>query len=249
MKFINRIGEENVNFQGCKMKIVEYNDACSVIVEFQDEYRYRKKCAYKGFKNGSVKNPYDKTVYGIGYLGEGEYNKKNSLLIYTEWQEMLKRCYDPYFINKQLTYKDCYVEKDLHCFQNFVKWWKDNEYKCNGEKLHLDKDILVKGNKIYSKERMMLVPQRINNLFTKRQNYRGELPIGCTFRPNKKIQASCDNGNTKVYLGVFDDKRSAWLMYKINKELVIQSVADEYKDLIPKKLYDALYEYKVEIND
>lgn len=245
----DRIGETKYNNKGTLMKIIEDNGSCNVIVEFQDKHKCRKKCAYKEFKNGKVKNPYDKTVYDIGYLGEGKYNKENSLLIYIEWQSMLRRCYDPYYLNRQPTYIDCYVEKDLHCFQNFVEWWKNNEYECNGEKLYLDKDILKKGNKIYSKETIILVPQRINNLFTKRQNYRGELPIGCVFRPNGKIQVSCNNGNTRIYLGVFNNKRSAWLMYKINKELVIQSVADEYKDSIPQKLYEALYRYKVEIND
>ena len=29
----------------------------------------------------------------------------------------------------------------------------------------------------------------------------------------------------------------------------IKQIADEYKDLIPKELYEALYKYEVEIND
>jgi hypothetical protein len=33
------------------------------------------------------------------------------------------------------------------------------------------------------------------------------------------------------------------------KENYIKQVADEYKDLIPQKVYEALYRYEVEIND
>ena len=38
-------------------------------------------------------------------------------------------------------------------------------------------------------------------------------------------------------------------MYKQFKENYIKQVADEYKDLIPEKLYNAMYEYEVEIED
>ena len=42
----------------------------------------------------------------------------------------------------------------------------------------IDKDILYKGNKIYCPEKCIFVPFSINSLFTKRQNRRGDYPIG-----------------------------------------------------------------------
>ena len=50
----------------------------------------------------------------------------------------------------------------------------------------------------------------------------------------------------KIPLGTFKTPHKAFLMYKINKELVIQSVANEYEDKIPNKLYEALINYEVE---
>ena len=251
MKFINRKAEQKYNKYGTLMKIVEYNNACDIWVEFQDEHKEKVHTEYKHFKSGCVKNPYDKTVYNIGYLGKGEYEPKTNKRIYNIWKHMLRRCYDPYYINKQPTYIDCYVCVEWHNFQNFAKWYEENVYECNNEEMHLDKDILIKGNKIYSPETCIFVPREINNLFTKRQNYRGDCVIGVYY--NKKENCYITHCNFNIgkpkHLGSFKTEKEAFLSYKQAKENYIKQVADEYKDLIPTKLYDALYKYKVEIND
>ena len=260
MRFIDRIGEENCNNFGTPMKIVEYNNYKDVTVEFQDEYKARVYAQYSQFKKGEVKNPYDKSVFGVGYLGEGKYKaigedgKKTKA--YKTWQSMLMRCYDPYYINKHPTYIDCFVCKEWHNFQNFAEWYYENVYDCNNERICLDKDILIKGNKVYSPSTCILVPNNINMLFVKRQNYRGEYPVGVSYdkeRGKLLVQCRvCENGKRKgENLGRFPLNRpfQAFYTYKIFKENYIKQVADEYKDLIPKKLYDALYKYEVEIND
>ena len=38
-----RLGEEKFNYQDCLMKIVVYDNANNIIVEFQDEYKARVK--------------------------------------------------------------------------------------------------------------------------------------------------------------------------------------------------------------
>ena len=253
-----RINEENYNRYGTLMKIVEYNNAIDIIVEFQDEHRARVHTSYQGFKKGEVKNPYDKTAYNVGYLGQGKYkakinNKKTKA--YEVWKKMLQRCYDPYTINKQLTYKDCFVCEEWHNFQNFCKWFYKNYYEIEGEKMCLDKDILCKGNKIYSPETCIFVPQRINNLFLKSNVARGKYPIGVHwYKSSNKFMAHCqildkENNKKAIHLGYYNTSEEAFLSYKVFKEKYIKEVADEYKDLIPQKLYDVLYSYEVEIND
>ena len=50
------------------MKIIAYRGNNDIDVEFQDEYHHVKNTTYSNFKRGNVKNPYDKDLFGIGYL-------------------------------------------------------------------------------------------------------------------------------------------------------------------------------------
>ena len=250
-----RLGEENYNTHGTLMKIIEYNRNDDIIVEFQDKHKTKVTATYRWFKNGLIKNPYDKNVFGMGYIGEGKYNKKDYEKIYNTWSDMLRRCYEPYFINKNLAYIDCYVHDEWHNFQNFAKWYEENYYEIKKQRMCLDKDILNKGNKIYSSETCLIVPQVINQLFVK-PRIKNDLPIGVGIFNNKKqakkyLVARCSiNGHPKN-LGYFPLNRpfQAFTIYKNFKENYIKQVADEYKNLIPKELYEALYRYEVEIND
>lgn len=259
-KFIDRTGEENYNNFGTLMKIVEYNSNKDVIVEFQDEHKEKVHAEYKCFKKGGVKNPYDRDVYGIGYIGKGKYKSRGEdgkqTQVYVCWKNMLKRCYDPYELNKRPTYIDCYVCDEWFNFQNFSEWYYKNYYEIDGEIMCLDKDILVKGNKIYSPKTCVFVPNNINVLFVKCDNVRGEYTVGVHYnKASGKLLARCciyEGGkNKRVYLGSFSPNKpfQAFYTYKNFKENYIKQVAEEYKNLIPKKLYNALYAYEVEIND
>lgn len=260
-----RLGEVRKNREtlgGYEMKIIEYKNAHNVIVEFQDEYKAKIHTQYKHFKNGGVKNPYHPEVFDVGYLGQGKYEVKGKdgkkTKAYNYWMNMLNRCYNPYELNrdKGLSYINCYVCEEWLCFQNFAKWFYKHYYECNGEKMHLDKDILFKGNKIYSPENCILVPERINKLFIKRNTKRGEYPIGVSRFIDKRrnweqLRADCNTLEKTEFLGYFPINKpfQAFTAYKNFKENYIKKVADEYKDLIPTKLYKALYKYEVEIND
>ena len=89
---------------------------------------------------------------------------------YNIYHDMLKRCYYPKYQERYPTYKGCKVEDYLLNFQHMGEWIDDNYYEIPGEKMCLDKDILCKGNKMYSRDTCIFVPNRINVLFTKRDN-------------------------------------------------------------------------------
>ena len=247
-----RLKEINVNRQGYSMKVIEYYDSRNMIIEFQDEYKTRVKCTYRGFKNGEIKNPNHKTVESVGYMGLGEYSYTTNPESYKKWCDMIIRCYNPYELNKHPTYIDCYIEDEMLCYQNFAKWYEENHYEIPNEALELDKDILYKGNKIYSKNTMILVPHRINCLFTKSSSKRGEYPIGVNYyKKYNCLVVRCQTLERRVHLGYFslNEPFKAFTTYKNFKENYIKKVADEYKELIPAELYKAMYEYEVEIND
>ena len=260
-----RLGEISISLEGYEMKIIEYNNYTDIVVEFQDEYKAKVHTTYQHFKNDKwVKNPYHPRVFGVGFFGQGKYeaqkNKKKNR-VYQTWKSMLQRCYDPYYINEHLTYIDCYVCEDWHNFQNFAKWYEENYYEVPEDRMELEKDILIKNSKIYSPETCVFVPRRINILFVKQQRKRGEYPIGVSPYYDKKSRYKCliaqcgildENRKRKnIHLGSFplSEPFHAFYTYKQFKENYIKKVADEYKDLIPQRLYEAMYKYEVEIND
>lgn len=185
--------------------------------------------------------------YNAGEVGFLRYIEKHGIT----WSSMINRCYNEKYYKKYTTYIRCYTHDAWHNFQNFAKWFDENYYAVNDEEMHLDKDILIKGNTIYSPETCVFVPQNINQLFLKSDKTRGEYPIGVNFRKdNGKFQARCCNNNgTREHLGFYDDPYIAFLVYKKYKENLIKQVADKYKNYIPDKLYQAMYNYVVEITD
>lgn len=256
-KKIDRTGEEGYNSFGSKMIINAYKGARDIDVYFP-EYNWTSKCAqYSQFKNGEIKCPYEPRVYNHGYLGEGKYKvSKNGKDTdeYDIWYHMIRRCYDPKYQERETTYKDCTVEDYLLNFQNMGEWINDNYYEIPGEVMHLDKDILCKGNKVYSRETCIFVPQRINNLFIKSDKTRGDCPVGVTPNSSGNYQAYCGNGYGKqVKLGTYSTEEEAFRVYKEYKEKVIKETIDSYEGKIPEPFYSrlktAMYNYKVKIDD
>ena len=222
------------------------------------EYNWKfEHVQYGTFKKGNVKCPYEPRTFGVGYLGEGKYTttENGKLKKYFKiWSNMLRRCYDPKHRERYPTYKDCKVEEYLLNFQHMCEWINGNYYKVSGEIMCLDKDILCKGNKIYSRDTCIFVPERINNLFTKSDNSRGKNPIGTTKRSSGKYQVQCSDGYGKqIRLGEYLSEEEAIKVYKQYKEKVIKEVIDSYEGKIPEphysKLKTAMYNYKVEIDD
>jgi len=254
-KFLDRTGEVGYNHFGTQMIIVKYSGTMNIVVEFQDSYKHRVTTVYSSFKNGMVGNPFDKDIYGVCYLGFNENISVSisSLPEYVKWRNMVDRCYNKKIQETNPSYKDCSVCDEWHNFQNFAKWYKDNYYQIEGQKMQLDKDILIKGNKIYSPVTCCFVPKDINNLFEKRGFHRGDFPIGVYY--NKRYNnfiSQCSKGKGKgnsKYIKAHSSIEEAFFDYKKQKEAFIQQKASEYKDYLPQKIYNALFSYKVEIDD
>lgn len=252
-----RLGEERINYQDYKMKIVQYNRYDDIIVEFQDEYKTQVSTRYDDFLNGQVKNPYHKSVCNVGMVGIKYPISENSKHTkeYESWSRMLRRCFDEKTKEKNPSYKNVTCCDKWLYFENFYEWLHSQENFdkwLNGERWHIDKDILVKGNKVYSPETCCLVPININSLFTKCDNARGDLLIGVS-KNGSGFQAWCSNPITNEHenLGTYQTQEESFCVYKIRKEGLIKQVAElEYnKGNITKRCYEAMMNYEVEITD
>lgn len=193
----------------------------------------------------------DIRVYGIGYYGSDlKEISKHSVPGFSTWHSMMCRCYSKEFQNKNSNYKGCTVCDEWHNLSVFSNWYLKNYYTVPNERMELDKDILVKGNKIYSPTTCVFVPQRINTLFVKSNHIRGKFPIGVYYDNSKKkyiANLTYKGKNLKLARCVLPVE--AFFYYKFYKEELIREVAREYKVYIPEKLYEAMLNWEVEITD
>lgn len=123
-----------------------------------------KRYAARYLTLGKVVDDTIPTIYGKGLVFKGvTISHKRE---YHLWHNMMKRCYgenNPETMDK--TYKGVEVHKDWWDIKNFLndlpqlkgyKEWK------NGEDYQLDKDLLSRNKKIYSKETCQFIPTSTN---------------------------------------------------------------------------------------
>jgi hypothetical protein len=192
-------------------------------------------------------------VCGIGISDDGKYQKwvnHKDTREYSMWLKMIARCYADY--NRQPTYDGCTVSDEFLYFQTFAEFYNQNKW--TDELLLIpDKDILTHGkSKVYSRDTILFVDKFINTIFTRRQNHRGNLPIGVSERKypsgTVKYVPVCNEYGKCIYLGTYFTPQEAFVKYKEEKERYIKEVANNYKNKYPKfpeKLYKAMMEYEV----
>ena len=250
-----RVGETVLQNCGELAFIVEYVNAKDITVQFKTTGEL-VKTEYSNFVRGGVKSHFTPSVFGVGITGLEPIRDENGELLssYKCWCSMLNRCYSAKFQEKRPSYIGCSVSDDWLYYPNFKKWYDNNYYEIDNKTSQLDKDILIKGNKIYSADTCVFVPNFINLLFIKRQKLRGAFPIGVNYdKASKKYRAQLnifkDGKKTRKNLGYFTTPEEAFNAYKRAKEDYIKKIADNYKDKIPAKLYQAMYSYRVDIDD
>jgi len=196
-----------------------------------------------------------KLVHGIG-INDGKYPARcgdRMMKEYEVWRQMLNRCTENLWVVRQ-SYVGTTCSENFKSYTFFYEWCQEQVGFKNvdngGNSWHLDKDILVRGNKVYSEDACVFVPLRLNNLLTKRKCSRGQFLIGVDFQAKtKKYRARCCDGISNYYLGIFSMQEEAFQSYKTFKEHLIKEVANEYKERLDSRAYQALINYEVNITD
>lgn len=232
-KFTNKFGE---------YEVVQRSEKQWYIVRFSDGFM--KKVTDKNIKEGTVKNPYTPFVKGVGYIGEGEFYCKegrNSSLEYEIWIGILRRCYDAEFQSRHKSYIGCFVEDSWLNFQNFAKWYT-SQPKYGDKNFHLDKDLVVLGNKMYSEGTCRLIPLEINSLFTGSSS----VNKGVHFCKSKKLWvAQCHKGELtekgkpkQSYLGAYKTEMEARRAYAVCKTNKAEELIEEYKGVLDHQIIE-----------
>lgn len=193
-----------------------------------------------------------KLIYGVG-INDANYvvqtfkeikdqsSKRKRQLVwscpyYTKWFSMLERCYSVKYQARQPTYIGCTVCEEWLLFSNFKSWMETQDW----EGKQLDKDIINRGNKIYSPLNCVFLSQPVNLFISERTKSRGQYPIGVHFyKRDGNFSASCKNPFTKKkeHLGYYDDPQVAHLVWLERKKTFAKQLAEkETNPLIAKAL-------------
>ena len=257
MKYLNDVSYKDCVGKVCKslnsgdFKIVKYNDNRNVEVQFL-KTGYEATVELVQVKRGNVKDPYVPSVCGVGIVGAKYPITINSILTkeYTLWCSMLKRCYSNAYKKRQPTYEGCEVSNNFKSYEYFYEWC-NKQVGFNNKDWQLDKDLLTKGNKVYSENTCIFIPAEINLLLVKREALRGTHPIGVRWHKRDKAFVAKVNKNKgkQEFLGYFNTELEAFNAYKVAKEAFVKEQAEKWKSQIDERAYEALMNHEVNIDD
>lgn len=223
--------------------VTKYVSAGEVHIQF-DETGGTSKAAAGNIRNGHVRDNLARTVFKVGYLGNGNFksrrpNNRGCTKEYGTWSAMLFRCYGEN--RDEATYRnysDCSVCQEWHNFQTFAEWCQAQP-EMLFEDSSLDKDIRVKGNKVYSPDTCCFVPQYINTAVTgmKHQNSSG---LAGVWSMKDSYVAEVTMFGSKTNLGSFASAEDANHIHSKVKEAYISALADIFKSKISEEVFSKL---------
>ena len=257
MKYLN-----DVNYKDCvgkaykstssgDFKVLKYNGSKNVKIQFLNT-GFEATVQLTTIKNGEVKDKYSPSVCGVGTVGTEYLTTINGVQIkeYVLWCSMLGRCYSDGFKNKYPTYEGCEVSEKFKSYEYFYEWCHKQVGfgECG---FQLDKDLLAKGNKVYSENTCVFIPPEINSLLVNNTASRGEHLLGVHWcNTNKAFIARVNKNKGKSeHLGSFKTELEAFNAYKTAKETFIREQANKWKGKIDIRAYNALMKYEVNIDD
>ena len=257
MKCLNAVSYKDCVGKVCKslnsgdFKILKYNDATNVEIQFL-KTGYETSVQLTTIRSGEIKDPYLPSVCGVGTVGTKYLSRVNGVKTkeYELWKSMLRRCYSDKYQKKYPTYEGCEVSNNFKSYEYFYEWCH-KQIGFSNQDWQLDKDLLVKGNKVYSEDSCVFIPKEINTLLTKSTSSRGEYLIGvCWHKARKAFMAQVGKGKGKLkHLGYFTTEIEAYNAYKQAKEVFVKEQAEKWKSQIDERAYEALMNYTVEIDD
>lgn len=245
-KIKDRTGEVHILNDGSPVEIIEYINCYKCKIKFENG-EIIDAMAHNVVK-GNVANPFRRRVFGVGYFGVGRHNsvgettgKTNKM--YNTWYGMFERCYCPKYHLKQPTYIGCSVDEKWHCFQDFGDWFEQNYNPEYMQDWHLDKDILVKGNRIYSPDNCRLIPRMLNAVVNYKQTNKRGMPTG-VYKEGKKYSAIMDLEGHAKRIGLYSSVSEASEAFNNFKLEWIKTTTEKWKELICPDIYNTLKNYK-----
>lgn len=241
------VGSVYRNNEGCEALILNIDSRRFVVVSFLGYDNSKAVFAKDKIIAGRFKNPYKPRVCGVGFMGTGKFIGKVKGVAteeYAAWHSMLQRCYQVKGTTHQT--RGVTVEASWHNFQEFAEWYTSHHNY--GKGYHLDKDILQRGNNIYSADMCCLVPRNVNALLCNSKGSRGDLPLGVS-RFRGKYRSRISIMGKEETIGHYSCEFEAFYAYKSAKESYIKSVVEKYSEVLEDRVQKSLLSYRVYITD
>lgn len=233
---------------GGSCTVVEYISWDKVRIRHDDAHALEVVVQSSHLRRGEIKNPYHPSVYGVGFIGAGEHAASESRMLtreYKIWIGMLQRSYDDKLHARHPSYIGVSVCAEWHNFQTFAEWMKSqpNAYLKGFE---IDKDIIVRGNKVYSPDTCSFVPCQINTIINDCGARRGNLPVGVVYRKrDKKYYAQMNIDGVMKHISSHETPDEAFSAYKEKREERIRLLANQHKGNISEAVYRSLVNWEI----
>ncbi len=160
------VGVVGVSNEGCGYEVISSPSRNTYMVIFDDHGFgvHQRSALSHHISSGVLKNKLYPSVMGRGCIGVGSFKAKRhgkQTAEYVLWYHMLERCYSPAYLRTHPTYAECSVEHSWLNFQNFCNdlptLYGYDTWLNQPRSMHLDKDIKVPGNSVYSTHTCMFV--------------------------------------------------------------------------------------------
>lgn len=174
---------------------------------------------------------------------------------YQQWSSMRRRCRKNSVTALQLpTYKDCHYSPEWESFETWLEWARQQvgflNKDTNGKVWHLDKDVVVLGNKVYSADTCVFLPHQLNTFFVPNESVAGGLPVGVTSHPSGGgFRARITTRSSKsTSLGVHGSAEAAHAAYREAKLCEAKYLASVYEGKVDDRVIQSLLTYEQRLN-
>ena len=232
--------------------VLEYNNTRDVTIKFLNTGNIRKTGTTE-IKKGEIRDNEAFPRYMVGVMDIPNELRRGQPIPreYSIWSGVRQRCYNENIRHLNPSYQEVEMSENFKRYSYF-KEWCNKQIGFDQDGWQLDKDILFKGNKLYSEDTCCFVPPEINSLILKADRIRGEYPVGVyhdTSKIHKRFSARVSKNGKHKRFGSYRTSEEAFYVYKREKEKYIKEIAEKWKDKIDPRVYDALMKWEINIDD
>ena len=208
------------------MRIASHKD---ITVRFQDALSYTTSVSSSTLRSGHIKNPYQASVWGIGYMGVGEHTTTTSKLAYDRWKKMLETSV------KGGKYSVCPAWLN---FQKFAAWlYSQENYR---DKNVLDKSVLNPNSREYNPESCTLLPRAVHSTVLVEDN------MDILLNPDtERYELYFYVSGARRMFGSYLSRQQAQAFYPIEKKKLVCAAARHYKSRLTHEAYNALMRWEL----